>query len=102
MKTDIFTREIQAYADKKGYAFSMPHIGSIYWISFTKDQIREAAQIDTSSMDKFKVLHAELLSRGVYIGPSGYEVGFISEAHTDEALNKAVEAFQEALDVVFG
>jgi glutamate-1-semialdehyde 2,1-aminomutase len=27
-----------------------------------------------------------LLERGIYLGPSGYEVGFISQAHTKEIL----------------
>jgi len=102
IKTDIFCREITQYAERKGYEFSMPHIGSIYWIAFTKDRIQAASEIKSDSMDNFKKLHAALLERGVYIGPSGYEVGFISEAHTDADLNQAVEAFQEALDVVFG
>ncbi len=101
LKTDIFCREISAYAEKKSYPFSMPHIGSIYWIAFTDDKIQAASQIDTGSMDYFKKLHAALLDRGIYVGPSGYEVGFISDAHSDNDLNEAVEKFQEALDVVF-
>lgn len=100
MKTDIFCREITVYAEKKGYPFSMPHIGSIYWIAFSNDKIQAASQIDSGSMNHFKKLHAALLERGVYVGPSGYEVGFISDAHSDSDLNEAVEIFQEALDVV--
>ena len=35
-------------------------------------------------MDIFKEMYDVLLEKGVYIGPSGYEVGFISDAHTAE------------------
>jgi glutamate-1-semialdehyde aminotransferase len=35
------------------------------------------------------------------MGPSGYEVGFISEAHTVEQLNWAVSQFKEALKLTF-
>lgn len=101
IKTQIFTREITEYAERKGYPFSMPHIASIFWIAFAEEKIQAASQIDPGSMEHFKKLHAALLDRGVYIGPSGYEVGFISEAHDDDTLNQAVEAFQESLDVVF-
>lgn len=101
IKTDIFCREISSYAERKNYAFSMPHVGSIFWIAFTKDKIQAAEQIDANNMNHFSKLHAALLDKGVYIGPSGYEVGFISDAHSDEALNNAVDAFCEALDVVF-
>jgi len=52
-------------------------------------------------MEKFKKLHRELLNRGVYFGPSGYEVGFISSAHTKIDLEKAKRAIFESLEVVF-
>jgi glutamate-1-semialdehyde 2,1-aminomutase len=42
-----------------------------------------------------------LLKKGIYLGPSGYEVGFVSSAHTDSDLKKATEAFKAALDTVF-
>jgi glutamate-1-semialdehyde 2,1-aminomutase len=52
-------------------------------------------------MDKFKQFHRELLNRGIYIGPSGYEVGFVSAAHTKIELEKAKRAILDALDIVF-
>ena len=77
-------------------------IGSIFWFAFTdQEAIRKAEDIDPASMDKFKVLHRELLNRGVYLGPSGYEVGFISSAHNKIELEKAKRAIFESLDFVF-
>lgn len=100
-KTANFVQSIQSYADSKGYAVSFPHIGSIFWVAFAKDRIVAAEQIDPASMQHFKVLHLELLKRGVYMGPSGYEVGFVCSAHTDADLEEAAAMFKEALDVVF-
>ena len=74
-------------------------MGSIWWIAFSNQEIKTAEAIDPVSMNYFRILHRELLERGVYMGPSGYEVGFISEAHTVEALDKAAEAFVEALKI---
>ena len=77
-------------------------IGSIFWLAFTdKNHIKSADEIDPSGMEKFKVLHKELLERGVYLGPSGYEVGFVSSAHTEDYLKLAAKAFCESLDIVF-
>jgi glutamate-1-semialdehyde 2,1-aminomutase len=42
------------------------------------------------------------LELGVYLGPSGYEVGFISKAHTPEILEFAQEKFCKALDTIYG
>ncbi len=100
-KTAKFIKNIQQHCDQKGYDVNMVQIGSIFWVTFTKDRIMEADQIDPKSMDKFKVLHHELLQRGVYLGPSGYEVGFVSHAHEETDLEEATLKICESMDVVF-
>jgi glutamate-1-semialdehyde 2,1-aminomutase len=101
-KTNAFVGHINAYAKEKGYNFELVTIGSIFWLSFNgKKRIRRSDEID-SDMTGFKIIHRELLNRGVYLGPSGYEVGFISAAHDHESLTHAANMFCEALDVVFG
>ena len=52
-------------------------------------------------MTGFKNIHRELLNRGVYLGPSGYEVGFVSQAHSREILAEAAAAFCESLDMIY-
>ena len=77
-------------------------MGSIFWLAFSeKIAIRKSSEIDPESMSYFTILHRELLNRGVYLGPSGFEVGFISEAHSEKDLKQASQAFKEALDVAF-
>jgi len=94
-------RGIQQYCDQRGYALTIPHIGSIFWLAFSRERIQRADQIEAASMEYFKVLHHELLQRGVYLGPSGYEVGFVSAAHTEADLAEAQEKICAALDVAF-
>ncbi len=71
------------------------HIGSIFWIKFTRNRIFSPDQIDASTADKFKIIHHELLQRGIYFGPSAYEVGFVSGAHTEKDLDALVTAMDE-------
>lgn len=99
--TEGFVANIQNYCDDKGYEVGINTIGSIFWIAFSKDTIRKADQINPASMDKFKILHANLLDNGVYLGPSGYEVGFISSAHTAAELDDAAQKICNAMDLVF-
>lgn len=98
--TQDFVATIQTYCDDKGYEVNINTIGSIFWIAFTKDEIRRADQINPASMEKFKILHAYLLDNGIYLGPSGYEVGFISAAHTAEELNAASKKICQGMDLV--
>ena len=100
-KTRKFVAGIRQYADEKGYEMQVQQIASIFWIAFSRDKIVRASQIDPQSMDKFKILHHELLQRGVYLGPSGYEVGFVSAAHAESDLEEAAGKMKEALDIVF-
>jgi len=101
-KATEFAESIQRFATARNYKLKVFHVGSIFWLAFTdKDKIQCAEDIDPASMEKFKVMHRELLNRGIYLGPSGYEVGFVSAAHTKIELEKAKRAIFESLDVVF-
>lgn len=79
--------------------FKIFTVGSIYWLAFTpKETIKCAEDIDADSMKHFKVLYHALLENGIYSGPSGYEVGFMSEAHTTEDIEKTILAYEKAFE----
>jgi glutamate-1-semialdehyde 2,1-aminomutase len=100
-KTQRFVSQINHHAADKGYPFELVTVGSIFWLSFNgKKRIHSADQIDPD-MSGFRKMHRELLNRGVYLGPSGYEVGFVSQAHAEEDLKAAAKVFCEVLDVIF-
>lgn len=78
--------------------FKLFQMGSIFWIAFTENEkITSAEDISGDSMKYFKVLYHALLEEGIYMGPSGYEVGFISKAHSYEDLDKTIVAFERSL-----
>lgn len=102
IKTEQFVDAIQRYATSKNYHFKVFQIGSIFWFAFTdQEKIQTSEAINPKSMEKFKLMHRELLNRGIYLGPSGYEVGFVSAAHSKVDLEKAKRAIFESLDIVF-
>ncbi|RZL33782.1 MAG: aminotransferase class III-fold pyridoxal phosphate-dependent enzyme, partial [Pedobacter sp.] len=100
-KTKDFVDSIQRFATARNYKFKVFTVGSIFWFAFTDKDVKTADDIDPTSMEKFKIMHRELLNRGIYLGPSGYEVGFVSAAHTKIELEKAKRAIFDALDLVF-
>ncbi len=78
--------------------FQLFSIGSIFWIAFTEqEKIQSAEEIDGDSMKYFRDLYHPLLEKGIYLGPSGYEVGFMSEAHTDVDIEQTIKVFKEVL-----
>ncbi|MBL0328315.1 MAG: glutamate-1-semialdehyde 2,1-aminomutase [Bacteroidetes bacterium] len=99
-KTQFLIENIHSHFTSSIVPFSIYSVGSIFWIAFTdKEVVRSAEEIDADSMRYFRILHKELLERGIYLGPSGYEVGFVCEAHTEEDLIKTAKAFGEALEI---
>jgi glutamate-1-semialdehyde 2,1-aminomutase len=101
-KTNSFVAALNDYAAVNRYGFKVFSIGSIFWFAFTDAlTIQSAEEIVPDSMNYFKSLHKELLDRGVYLGPSGYEVGFISEAHTPQIIHAVQRVIMDCLDIVF-
>ena len=100
-KTSRFVEVINNYSKERGYPLEIFSIGSVFWLSFDgKKRISASAQINPD-MSNFNLLHKALLEHGIYIGPSGYEVGFISEAHGEDVLNEAAIRFCTSLDLIF-
>lgn len=101
-KTDYMVNAINAFAIEQNYAFKIFSVGSIFWLSFGfADTVRSMKEINAEEVKRFAPLHAALLEQGVYLGPSGYEVGFISASHTMDDLSRTIEAFKVALQSVF-
>ncbi|TGL03248.1 glutamate-1-semialdehyde 2,1-aminomutase [Leptospira bouyouniensis] len=72
--------------------------GSLFWLkSKTENPIRTINQIPESHKSNFAKLFHKLLNQGVYLAPSGYEVGFLSTAHTVDIINRTLEKTKQAL-----
>ena len=97
-KTARFCDELNAGLEERSLPFRLTRTASIFWLhAQTNDVIRRIDQIPAEhSTDFAKVFHGAL-TRGVYLAPSGFEVGFLSLAHDDELLEKASQAILAAI-----
>ncbi|PCH97436.1 MAG: aspartate aminotransferase family protein, partial [Bacteroidetes bacterium] len=100
-KTKMLQRSIMDHVNRKGYKFKLYTFGSIFWISFSdKENIQSAGDIDLCGMETFNLFYNYLLEHGIYLGPSGYEVGFVSAAHSNEDIERTAQIMTSALDEV--
>ena len=75
---------------------------SIFWLHEPTDQpIRRIEKIPAKHKENYAKLFYELLRRKIYLAPSGYEVGFLSWAHTPQILNSACEQIVDAARTVY-
>ncbi len=72
-------------------------VASIYWIVFQRELPRAASTIKSDGIAHYNRMHENVLDNGVYIPPSGYEVCFISAAHTDAILDEAADVLAGAI-----
>jgi len=95
-RTLEFTHSLKTIVAKKG--FDVVSMGSVFWIhpKVTKP-LRSLGDLPAGMGDLYRKLFHALLKNGIYLAPSGYEVGFLSLAHTPEILGDALSRFEEAL-----
>jgi glutamate-1-semialdehyde 2,1-aminomutase len=76
-------------------------VGSIFWLCLTGAPcrtgalLRSPARYPPGCAQRYAAIYHPLLARGIYLAPSGFEVGFISAAHTGadiSALTSAISA----------
>ena len=75
-----------------GVTASVVRQGSLFWTVFQPEAPRAVEHVDGAKMPVYGRLHRGLIERGVYLAPSGWEVGFVSAAHTDADIDATVEA----------
>lgn len=81
--------------------FSIPstinRVGSMLCPFFTDQDVVDYDTALTSDLERFKTYFAAMLNQGVLIAPSQFEGMFVSTAHTDEDIERTIEAHREAL-----
>jgi len=82
---------VKAAADA-GVTATVVRQGSLFWTVFQDEAPRAVEAVDGSKMEIYGRLHRDLIERGVYLAPSGWEVGFVSAAHTDQDIETTIEA----------
>jgi glutamate-1-semialdehyde 2,1-aminomutase len=71
--------------------------GSLLTMFFTDVPVRNYAGAKKSNAARFGAFFQNMLSRGIFIAPSQYEALFISAAHTDADIDRAIAATHESL-----
>ncbi len=72
-------------------------VGSMWTSFFTSEPVVDWDSANKSDRQRYgKFFHA-MLEEGVYLAPSQFEAGFVSLAHTDEVIQRTLEAARKAI-----
>ncbi len=96
-KSDTLCKGFQANVQELGIPASFTRIGSMFSMFFTDQSIVDFESVKTADLEFFARYFNGMLDEGVYIAPSQFEAGFMSAAHSEEDIQKTVEANYKAL-----
>lgn len=75
-------------------------VGSMLCLFFTDQKVTDYESAITSDAKAFAQYFRTMLEDGIYLAPSQFEAMFVSMAHSDEELERTVEANRKALTVI--
>ncbi len=83
---------IEKILEEKGLSFQMNHVGSLGSLFMTKEPVVDYTSAKTSDTKAFAEYFKYMLSQGIHMAPSQFEAMFLSAAHTEEDIEKTLEA----------
>ena len=72
--------------------FSAQSVGGMFGFYFSSQPPESFDDVMLSDRKKFNKFFHLMLEQGIYFGPSAFEAGFVSSAHTDDDINQTIQA----------
>ncbi len=99
-QTSKLVAGLKASADKAGITFNAQSIGGMFGLYFAKDCPTCFNDIMASDRETFNAFFHHMLDAGIYLGPSAFEAGFVSAAHSNEDIEKTIAAAADAFEKI--
>jgi glutamate-1-semialdehyde 2,1-aminomutase len=101
-KADRIEEGLKAAAEKYDIPHTINRAGSMIGIFFTNDEVKDYEGAKSSDLELFASYYREMANEGVFLPPSQFEGLFLSTAHTDEDIEKTIEAAEKAFQRIKG
>ncbi|CAM3457279.1 glutamate-1-semialdehyde 2,1-aminomutase [Cytobacillus oceanisediminis] len=95
-KADRLEEGLKAAAEKYDIPHTINRAGSMIGFFFTNEDVINYEKAKTSNLEYFAEYYREMANQGVFLPPSQFEGLFLSTAHTDEDIEKTIEAAENA------
>ncbi|MEX3609522.1 glutamate-1-semialdehyde 2,1-aminomutase [Rothia sp. LK2588] len=91
---------IREVFDAKGLNYSIQTAGNLFSVAFgTADGgVKNYEDVKNSETFRYAPFFHSMLDSGVYLPPSAFEAWFLSSAHTEDVMQRIIDALPEAAD----
>ena len=80
--------------------WTLNQVGAMMSMFFTGQEVVDFATPSTSDTERFRQFFWEMIQRGVYLAPSQFECMFPSALHSEEDIDRTLQAHYDALKAV--
>ncbi|MFQ6334719.1 glutamate-1-semialdehyde 2,1-aminomutase [Methylophilus sp. 3sh_L] len=95
-KTTQLMDGMKQAAQKAGVTFSAQSVGGMFGLYFSASNPTSYADMMQADKNAFNHFFHSMLDSGIYLGPSAFEAGFVSAAHSDDDIRQTVQAAEQA------
>ncbi len=96
-KADRLATGLAAILTEKGVAHTINRVGSMLSLFFNPGPVTRYSEVMRSDRSAFQRFFANMLDHGIYLAPSAFEAWFVNVSHTDEDLDKTLDAVRKSL-----
>ncbi len=90
-KAASYAEKLQEIAQTLAIPVQLNRVGSMMTGFFTPDPVSDFDSAMKADTDRYAKHYRQMLSKGIYLAPSQFEVSFISTSQTDKDLDRALE-----------
>jgi glutamate-1-semialdehyde 2,1-aminomutase len=101
-KADRLEEGLRRAAEKYEIPHTINRAGSMIGFFFTNEEVINYEKAKTSDLDMFAAYYREMAEQGIFLPPSQFEGMFLSTEHTDEDIEKTIEAAEKAFAKIRG
>ena len=96
-RTDALTGGLSHLIGRSGVPAFVSGIGSLFTIFFSREEVSDYDSALRSDTQKYGKFFWSMLESGVYLPPSQFEACFVSLAHTEQDVERTLQATEKAL-----
>lgn len=87
---------LKQLADEAGVDLVVQQVGAMFGLFFTDQaSVNTYQQVTACDADKFNRFFHGMLEQGVYLAPSAFEAGFVSNAHSEDDIEATLAAAKQ-------
>jgi len=95
-KTSYLTEKISEIAEETFIPLSINQATGMFTLFFTEGPVRDYRTAKMSNTKRFAQFFIEMVDQGIYLPPSQFEAWFLSISHSQNDLDKTIEACDNA------